>query len=270
MSNAREHHQTGYSTVDPVLGMLLAGLCRILDDNLVGIYLYGSLVTGDFDERASDIDLVVVLNQGLDASSFNALDALHQQVVARYPAWQDRLELAYISLDALRRFRERRSQIAIISPGEPFHQIEAGRDWLISWYMLRETGLALCGPAVASLFDPIAKSEYIEAVQRHIEGYRQPTSFAADISNWSYIVLTTARGVYTVLQGQPPSKAQAAAWAKASFPQWARLIELALSWRAGSGDADSVDKFALEEMQDQQDMQRRTQAFVEDMLARLS
>ena len=249
--------------------MLLVGLCRILDDNLVGIYLYGSLVTGDFDERASDIDLVVVLNQGLDASSFNALDALHQQVVARYPAWQDRLELAYISLDALRRFRERRSQIAIISPGEPFHQIEAGRDWLISWYMLRETGLALCGPAITGLFDPIAKSEYIEAVQRHIEGYRKPSSFAADTSNWSYIVLTTARGVYTVLQGRPPSKAQAAAWATASFPQWARLIELALIWRAASGDVDSVDKYVLEEMQDMRAMQGRTQAFVEYMLARL-
>ena len=52
-------------------------------------------------------------------------------------------------LTALRTFRSQSSTIGIISPGEPFHLLEAGSDWLISWYALRKDGLALLtGPPI--------------------------------------------------------------------------------------------------------------------------
>ena len=227
-----------------MLKRLLAGVGSALHDNLVGIYLYGSLVTGDFDAQISDIDLVVILKLGLDDAAFASLHALHQQVVFDYPEWDNRLELAYISHEALRTFQERKSLIAIISPGEPFHQLEAGYDWLISWYMLRETGIALSGPDIASLLDPIEPRQYIRAVRSHIEAYRTSVSSADSKSNLSYIVLTVARGLYTVLHGQPTSKVEAAAWAVRTFPKWARLVDRALRWRDDpQSDSLSVDEF---------------------------
>ncbi len=237
----------------------MAGLSHILDDNLVGIYLYGSLVTGDFDPQVSDLDLVVILNLSLDETHFQALDALHKNVVLCYPEWDDRLELAYVSREALRTFRERQSRIGIISPGEPFHQIEAGADWLISWYMLRKTGLALKGPDIASLIEQMEPTAYIDAVRRHIEIYREAPDSATSKSYLSYIILTTARGLYTVLHGQPTSKVKAADWAVKTFPQWAPLIQLALKLRVNP----SWDKLELEQIRP------RARAFVADMLARL-
>ncbi|MCY4071215.1 MAG: DUF4111 domain-containing protein [Chloroflexi bacterium] len=232
------------SQVAEVLNSLVTGVSGVLQNNLVGIYLYGSLVTEDFDAGISDLDLVVVTNLGLGDAAFASLQELHQQVIGSYPAWDDRLELAYVSLDALRTFRERQSLIAIISPGEPFHQLHAGYDWLISWYMLRETGIALRGPDIASLIDPIEPAHYIEAVQSHIEAYRDSVESANNKSNLSYIVLTTARGLYTVLHGQPTSKVKAAAWAARAFPKWARLINQALRWRINpQSDSPSVDEF---------------------------
>ncbi|KKU23014.1 MAG: hypothetical protein UX35_C0012G0001, partial [Microgenomates group bacterium GW2011_GWA1_46_15] len=40
---------TPYSDVNRLLNTLLTRMQSILHDKLVGLYLYGSLVTGDFD-----------------------------------------------------------------------------------------------------------------------------------------------------------------------------------------------------------------------------
>ena len=122
---------------------------------MVGIYLYGSLISGDFDITVSDIDLVVVLQSALDQRQFRQLQQMHSRVVDDQPQWRDRLELAYISRRALQTFRRATSTIGIISPGEPFHLVEAGDDWLISWYDLRLNGIALQGPPIESLIDAI-------------------------------------------------------------------------------------------------------------------
>jgi predicted nucleotidyltransferase len=36
------------------------GLQTVLDADWIGIYVFGSIVTGDFDEALSDIDIVAV------------------------------------------------------------------------------------------------------------------------------------------------------------------------------------------------------------------
>jgi len=48
---------TQYSAVNIVLDVLLKRIQDIIGDRLVGVYLYGSFVAGDFDEKISDIDL---------------------------------------------------------------------------------------------------------------------------------------------------------------------------------------------------------------------
>ena len=247
-------------TVHPILPRLLAGLQSILRDNLVGVYLYGSLITGDYDPGISDIDLVVVLNQALDEAEFESLHRLHQSIVERRPEWHDRLELAYNSATALRTFRSQSSAIGIISPGEPFHLIEAGSDWLISWYALREDGVPLTGPPIKSLIDEIPGRDYLLAVREHISHYRESVKKPHNKQALSYIALTVARGIYTLAHGRPTSKAKAAAWAKARYPQWAELIERAWSWRANpQSDCLSPDEIRPE-----------VAAYVDNMLSQLS
>ena len=247
-------------TVSPILAQLTAGLQSILREKLVGIYLYGSLVTGDFDPGISDIDLVVVLKDALAAADFQSLHRLHQSIIGRQPEWRDRLELAYISVAALRSFRTRASPIGIISPGEPFHMLEAGCDWLISWYKLREDGVALLGPPIQSLIDDIPKHDYLKAVGEHIRHYRESVKKPHNKQALSYIVLTVARGLYTLAQGEAPSKARAARWAKARFPQWADLIDRAWAWRANP-QSDRLTP---------QQIRPDVAAYVDDMLSRLS
>lgn len=246
-------------TVRPILPRLTNGLQSILRENLVGVYLYGSLITGDYDRGISDIDLVVVLHQALDVAEFESLHRLHQSIVERRPEWHDRLELAYISAEALRTFRSQSSVIGIISPGEPFHLIEAGSDWLISWYALREDGVALTGPPIQALIDEIPRRDYLLAVREHISHYRESIKKPHKKQALSYIVLTVARGHYTLAHGRPTSKAKAAAWANGQFPQWAELIERAWSWRANPQN----DSLRPEQIRPE------VEAYVCDMLSRL-
>ncbi len=214
-----------------ILSQLIEGLNDILREQLVGVYLYGSLITGDFEFKVSDIDLVVALTDSLDDRLFAALHLLHTEVAQNFPDWDNRLELAYISQPALQTFRTRTSAIGIISPGEPFHLIQAGSDWLISWYALRETGIALQGPPIRTLIKPIAEDDWLESVREHVCHYRESVKKPHGSAALSYIVLTAARGLYTLEHRHAVSKIKAAEWALQAMPKWAHLIELALHYR---------------------------------------
>ena len=58
---------TPYPSVNAILGMLLSGAQEILGNRFTGLYLYGSLSSGDFDPERSDIDFLVVTDGELPA-----------------------------------------------------------------------------------------------------------------------------------------------------------------------------------------------------------
>lgn len=86
----------------------------VLGTNLVGVYLYGSLLSGDFDPDTSDLELLAVTEQTVSTREYKALKT----------------------------FKTRTSAIVTISPGEPMHVIKAGIDWIINWYEIQEKGAA--------------------------------------------------------------------------------------------------------------------------------
>ena len=136
-------HLTSYPDVDKLLNELLSQIRQILGDKLVGLYLYGSLVSGDFHEGVSDFDLLVATATDIDDTEFDRLHKLHLDFVDDHPEWDNRVEVAYLSVAGLETFKTKASQIAVISPGEPFNVKQAGRDWLINWWLVRERGRTL-------------------------------------------------------------------------------------------------------------------------------
>lgn len=250
---------SSHTNVTLVLDRLARGIEDILADRLIGVYLYGSLVSGDFDPKISDLDLAVIMTEALDDERFRRLHGLHQAVILAHPEWEDRLELAYVSRCALNTFRHAASPIGIISPGEPFHRLDAGSDWVISWYPLRENGIPLCGPCVESLIDPIDEEEYLRGVKAHIEAYRNTVNAIDNKSMMSYVILTTARGLCALTTGTPVSKVQSARWAARAFPQWAALIGRALRWREDP-DADALSVA---------EARHQTRALVKDLLDKI-
>jgi predicted nucleotidyltransferase len=235
---------TAYAEINELLDRLLSDIQAVLGEKLVGVYLFGSLVWGDFDADVSDIDLLVVTASDIDDEEFRGLQRMQQDFVDAHRRWDDRIEIAYLSAAALQTFKSHPSKIAIISPGEPFHIKDAGKDWLINWYIVQEKGRTLFGPDPQTLIDPISKPEFIRAVQEQAREWGDWIYHARRRKGQAYAILTMCRALYAYRNGEQVSKRKAALWAAQELPEWSTLINNALLWRAAQDD-ESVDHDAM-------------------------
>jgi predicted nucleotidyltransferase len=226
-----------------LLNALAADVRGVLGSDLVGLYLYGSSVTGDFDPGVSDIDLVAVTAPEVDAIDLAGLERMHQRFVDRHPEWRDRLEIVYISHRTLESFRNSVGSLAVISPGEPFHVREDRVvDWLQNWYLVRETGIPLYGPDPATLFPRVTWTEFISATRRYMKEIRDQSREGAGPGELSYSILTMCRALRTVHLGIYSSKQQGAAWVRDRMPEWASVIDAALETRRSHGATGFADE----------------------------
>ena len=80
------------------LDRLKDGLLAVTD--LRGLYLYGSLTTGDFSPAASDIDVIAVTGRQPGEGSFGKIEKLHTELASAGGAFA-RLNCLYIPAGAL-------------------------------------------------------------------------------------------------------------------------------------------------------------------------
>src|SRR6266498_5760078 len=95
---------TPYPDINDLLDTLLSQIQAVLHQKLVGVYLYGSLVWGDFDYDISDIDLLVATSSDIDEEAFSALQRMQLDFVDMHKQWDGRIEIAYLSIAALQTF----------------------------------------------------------------------------------------------------------------------------------------------------------------------
>jgi predicted nucleotidyltransferase len=127
MSDGSPHTGAAEKIVEAVTD----GITATTGPALVGLYLCGSLATGDFDERISDIDLLAVLSGELSPELSADLERMHDALAIPYTTWRGRIEVVYVSAPGLANFRAMPPRIHVISAGEPFHVISADPDWII-------------------------------------------------------------------------------------------------------------------------------------------
>jgi predicted nucleotidyltransferase len=245
--------------IEALLDRLIDEIGRSLNGSLVGLYVYGSLVTGDFEKESSDIDLLAVVSSNIEGETFERLDRMHTRFVEDHPEWEDRIEVAYLSVPALWKFKTETNSMAVISPGEPFHMKNTGRDWLMNWYTVREMGVALYGPPPHTLIPEISRAELVEAAREHAKCWQEWVHEMRTPGSQAYAVLTMCRALYTHRHGEQVSKKKAALWAKAYLPQWAALIERSWSRRSETRDEETDEEEFHE-----------TLTFVHDVACRVS
>jgi predicted nucleotidyltransferase len=223
---------TPYAGVNRLLESLLYHVRHVFQERLVGLYLYGSLVSGDFDPDSSDIDLLAVTSSQITDWEFEALRSMHRELARDNPEWEDRIDVVYLPVTALREFRSEKGLI-VISPGEPFHvrEGEALKDWLQNWYIVRENGLVLFGLPPKEIIPPITKDEFVEAIRRYAVEVRERVKHEMYRKGQAYTILTMCRAIYVLRTGKQASKREAALWAQEEYPEWSRLIQSALAWR---------------------------------------
>lgn len=221
--------------LESLLETLVCDIGAVLGGDLVGIYLYGSAVSGGFDPGVSDLDIVAVTSAEVEELDLAGLEQMHLDIVGRNPEWSDRLEIVYIGRTTLQSFRTSPGSLAVISPGEPFHVVGDVAEWLQNWYLVRETGATLHGVAAAHVIPPIARAEFVAAVVRYADWLGRGNDDHLGPGSLAYAVLSLCRALRTVRTGMHCSKQQAAAWTTERMPEWAWLIDAALRCRMSRG-----------------------------------
>lgn len=252
---------TGFADVDAVLAHLVARMQDELGARLRGLYLFGSLVTGDFDERLSDIDLAAIVASRLTPEELRRLERMHAEIARAYPAWDDRIEVGYLALEDVRPF-DPEATIAIVSPGEPFHTRGAEHSWLFNLHVVRERGITLLGPDPKTLIAPVTDRALMAGLRARMVEWRAWTNEEIPpmhAGEQAYVVLTMCRALYTSSTGDWASKRRAAEWAIGAEPRWSALIRQALAWREAEPDGP-IDLAAA---------QARTLAFTREITGRI-
>ena len=223
--------------VSDILAALVPCVQSALGDNLVGIYLRGSLATGDFIDT-SDIDFLVATESPVSDAEADALIAMHARLAALPNKYADRLEGAYIDRAALRRFEPGR-RFLTVECETPLRWKEHETSWLIERCGLRESGLALLGPDPRTLIDPISAAELRGTARQRLGDWAEWAG-APDDPDWllvrshqAYVVETMCRALYTLAFGELVSKRNAVEWALSALPEsWRALVEEAVARRA--------------------------------------
>lgn len=232
---------TQYPEINKLLGTILFEMQKILGKKLVGLYLYGSLVCGDFEQDISDIDLVAALSSNLNNEEFKKLAKMHNRLVEGNMQWNDRIEICYLSVSALKAIKSYTGMLANISPGEPFHKLKNKKQWLVDWYMIRKVGIAIFGPDPNDIIESISEKEFVEAVKENTKAWNVWVKTMHNRKAQAYAVLTLCRAFYANKFGEQPSKKQAALWTQQELPQWSELIQKALDWRLAPKEEDAID-----------------------------
>jgi len=244
LSNFPEKINLLSNHVTEMLRTLLLGIQEAIGDDLVGVYLRGSLALGDFDPVTSDLDFLVVTKLPVSEETFAVLNAFHTRLAKMPNAYAEHLEGAYINCDALKRFRAREWH-PTIERGEVLQRSEHHANWVLERWIVREHGITLIGPDPKTLIEPISVDELRAAVSVRLRDWADWANRLDDpdwrlpLSHKAYVVETMCRAMYTLVCGDVCSKPCAVAWALETFPEpWRSFVERSRSWRTDSISPD--------------------------------
>ena len=241
IDDAKIPHQP-YPELRDVLSRLVNGIAAELGGNLVGIYLVGSLASGDFD-LDSDVDFLVVTKTELTEEGMQPLQDLQIMMHAMdcYPA--KHLEGSYISLSDLDNWSiVGDKKLYYFENGSTAYELSThDNQWHVRW-ILRERGITLVGPKPETLLRAIPpnalsneiKTTMLELSKLFANEIHGPKGFFNSRFGQPFTVLTYCRMLHTLHTGAVQSKRAGAEWAKQFVdPKCVSLIDRAWQEREG-------------------------------------
>lgn len=224
---------------------LSEALPRLLEERLVGLYVYGSLFDSTFNPDTGDVDCIVVTDGPLNESDLDGLRAWLEQAGAENQ-WVGKLQISFLKRGAL---LEDDPEACLFQSGKLSRGGSDGNPLI--WMDLLLRGRTLVGPAPSDLLPEITNTMFHEALKREV-GYLEEELCLEGGGEWrdkeayrTYAVLTLCRIIYSHSTGKLVSKAVAGGWALENLPAtWHPLVEAALR----GGGAGEIEVLPLESL----------------------
>jgi hypothetical protein len=213
------------------------------------MYLVGSLALGDFRPRESDLDLVIVTSETLSDETVASLRDLHQRFDQSVSVWARHLDVVYLPAEILRESFPTATHYPVLEWPGPLALAPLESGWPIQRYTLREYGVVVSGPHPRSLLDPVNPDDLRRASAVIVERWRDQAHrdsewivWLQEPANFTFVVLTLCRLLYTLATGSVASKPAAARWAESALPsRWSGLIGHAATGQHVPDDASEHD-----------------------------
>lgn len=222
------------SILDTVTERFVRGSREILGDDLVGVYLHGSAAMGCFNEKTSDIDLIVVTTGGIpDAEKHRFMDmvvglgalapekGIEMSIVRRevcdpfvYPT---PFELHFSNMHAAWYANDPDGYVEKMNGTDP--------DLAAHFTILRSRGAVLCGEAIADVFGEVPAEDYFDSIRGDI------ANAAEDIlTDPVYITLNLCRVLAFRRERLVLSKLEGGRWGLENLPEkYGALLRQALA-----------------------------------------
>lgn len=220
---------TPYPDVDDVLNLLHTNAKEILGDQFVGMYLYGSLSSGDFNPESSDIDFLSVTESSLSDTTISQLETMHKQTWATSLKRTGELEGAYVPKELIRKHDPNGAPCPTINEGK-FYIAPLGSDWIIQRHVVREYGVVIEGPDPKTLIDFVTPDDIRKSVMGILNEWWFPM---LDDPSWlreheagyrSFAVITMCRVLHALDTGTITSKPKAAQYARTRVDSSSQIL----------------------------------------------
>ena len=213
----------------------------ILKDNLVGIYLHGSLAMGCFNPQKSDIDLIIVVNEPLSDSIKK--EYLDMVVEHNAKATTKGIEMSVVLRKVCKpfiyptpfelHFSAGYLDWYIENPDDYIREMKGtDKDLAAHFTIINRRGKCLYGAPIEEVFGEVPSDNYMDSIWYDVEHAKK------EIKHYPmYLTLNLARVLAYKEEGLVLSKKEGAEWAIDKLPlEYHPLIRNALSDYVESAD----------------------------------
>ena len=205
----------------------------ILQDNLVGVYLHGSLAMGCFNPQRSDIDLIIVVDEPLSDSIKK--EYLKMVVEHNYRGPEKGIEMSVVLKRVCKPFIYPTPYELHFSAGHldwykenPEEYIRemkgVDKDLAAHFTIINKRGKCLYGAPIKDVFAEVPASDYMDSIWFDVEHAKKEIKLYP-----MYLTLNLARVLAYKEEGLVLSKKEGAEWAVNTLPdEYHHLIQDAL------------------------------------------
>lgn len=196
---------------------------EILGDNLVGIYLHGSAVMGCFNEKKSDIDLIVAVN----ASLSKEIKRRYMDMVVELNEYAPKkgIELSIVRKDACKpfvyptpyelHFSVTHLQWYKTNPTDYIDRMNGlDKDMAAHFTVIYHRGKCLYGKEIKSVFEKVDKKFYFDSILNDVENSEEDIQ-----TEPGYIILNLCRVLAYKNDGLILSKREGGEWGTNNIPE---------------------------------------------------
>lgn len=210
---------------------LLLKIQFTLTNQLVGMYIGGSIANNSFNQDTSDIDCYIITKSTLSEEVIRQIETMHKQLYLSQLPYSQKIEVSYIPKDDLMSF-DPKAVRPYFNEGR-FCLAQYGNNFIIELFMLRENGIAIMGGNLKDLIKEITTQDLQKAIEKYLAEYW--ALILNDLTKLRrsdyqvFAILTMCRTLYSLETGKIASKMTAAQWVMNYDAAWKVLIEQAVT-----------------------------------------